>query len=55
MAKYIVNHICGHRCIEHINGTEMARRERMAYLETQPCINCRKLYGKSENRKSITP
>ena len=42
MAKYTINHICGHSVEIQLFGKYADRERRIAYLETQECDECRK-------------
>lgn len=42
MAKYTINHICGHQVTVQLFGAYKDREKRIAYLETCECDECRK-------------
>ena len=42
MAKYIINHTCGHQVTVQLYGAYKERERRIAYLETCECEECRK-------------
>ena len=42
MAKYIINHTCGHQVTVQLYGSYKDRERRIAYLETCECDECRK-------------
>ena len=43
MAKYIVNHTCGHQVEVQLYGKQEERYRRIAYLETLECNECRRI------------
>lgn len=42
MAKYTINHTCGHQVTVQLFGKYADREKRIAYLETCECDECRK-------------
>lgn len=42
MAKYTINHTCGHQVTIHFFGKYEDRERRIAYLETCECEKCRR-------------
>ncbi len=42
MAKYTINHACGHQVTVQLFGPYKDREKRIAYLETCECDECRK-------------
>ena len=42
MAKYTINHTCGHQVTVQLFGAYKDRERRIAYLETCPCDECRR-------------
>ena len=42
MAKYTINHTCGHQVTVQLFGSYKDRERRIAYLETCECEECRK-------------
>lgn len=42
MAKYTINHICGHSVEIQLFGKYADRERRIAYMETQECEGCRR-------------
>lgn len=42
MAKYTINHTCGHQVTIQLYGSNKDRERRIAYLETIECEECRK-------------
>ena len=42
MAKYTINHTCGHKVDVQLYGSHKDRERRIAWLETQECEECRK-------------
>ena len=41
MAKYTITHTCGHEEVITLFGPNKEREEKIAWLESQPCVQCR--------------